>query len=103
MRSPQGFPAARASRAQAGQARAGHGSSGAGRLRWPGQRFTAPPNRPHTGRQVSIFMENCVTNPAYDVVAIGNAIVDILAPTYDALIAAQAMTQGPIHPQFSPP
>src|SRR3546814_9321723 len=47
-------------------------------------------------------MENCVTNPAYDVVAIGNAIVDILATTDDAFIAEEGMTKGSMQLMFSP-
>ena len=41
-------------------------------------------------------------NPTYDVVAIGNAIVDILAPADDAFIAANGMTKGAMQLIFSP-
>nr|WP_286207579.1 adenosine kinase [Hephaestia sp. MAHUQ-44] len=47
-------------------------------------------------------MENCVTNPAYDVVAIGNAIVDILATADDAFLAGEGMTKGSMQLVFSP-
>lgn len=40
--------------------------------------------------------------PAYDVVAIGNAIVDILAHAEDAFIAEQGMTKGSMQLVFSP-
>ena len=43
-----------------------------------------------------------LTNPAYDVVAIGNAIVDILATADDAFIAANGMTKGQMQLVFSP-
>ena len=35
-----------------------------------------------------------MTSPTYDVVAIGNAIVDILAPSTDEFLAAEGMTKG---------
>ncbi len=40
--------------------------------------------------------------PRYDVVAIGNAIVDILAPADDGFIAANGMTKGQMALVFSP-
>ena len=43
-----------------------------------------------------------MTKPKYDVVAIGNAIVDILAPATDAFIAENAMTKGAMALVFSP-
>ncbi|MFM9827754.1 MAG: adenosine kinase [Sphingomonas sp.] len=43
-----------------------------------------------------------MTNPVYDVVAIGNAIVDVLAPTDDAFIASEGMTKGSMQLMFSP-
>ncbi|OYW21622.1 MULTISPECIES: adenosine kinase [unclassified Sphingomonas] len=43
-----------------------------------------------------------MTNPRYDVVAIGNAIVDVLAPTDDAFIATEGMVKGSMQLMFSP-
>ena len=43
-----------------------------------------------------------MTNPLYDVVAIGNAIVDVLAPADDAFITAEGMTKGSMQLMFSP-
>lgn len=43
-----------------------------------------------------------MTNPVYDVVAIGNAIVDVLAPADDAFIATEGMTKGSMQLMFSP-
>jgi sugar/nucleoside kinase (ribokinase family) len=43
-----------------------------------------------------------LTQPSYDVVAIGNAIVDILAQADDAFIADQGMTKGAMQLMFSP-
>jgi len=43
-----------------------------------------------------------VTAPTYDVVAIGNAIVDILAHADDAFIADNGMTKGAMQLIFSP-
>ena len=43
-----------------------------------------------------------MNQPRYDVVAIGNAIVDILAPAEDAFIAANGMTKGQMQLVFSP-
>lgn len=43
-----------------------------------------------------------MTTPQYDVVAIGNAIVDILAQTDDAFLAEQGMTKGAMQLIFSP-
>ena len=43
-----------------------------------------------------------MTQPAYHVVAIGNAIVDILSQTDDAFIAAEGMTKGSMQLVFSP-
>ena len=43
-----------------------------------------------------------MTSPAYDVVAIGNAIVDILAQSDDAFLAEQGMTKGAMQLVFSP-
>ena len=43
-----------------------------------------------------------MTEPRYDVVAIGNAIVDILAPATDAFIADNGMTKGAMALVFSP-
>lgn len=43
-----------------------------------------------------------MTNPRYDVVAIGNAIVDVLAPTDDAFIASEGMVKGSMQLMFSP-
>ncbi|MBO9714503.1 adenosine kinase [Sphingomonas sp.] len=40
--------------------------------------------------------------PTYDVVAIGNAIVDILAQADDAFIVAEGMTKGSMQLMFSP-
>ena len=42
-----------------------------------------------------------MTSPAYDVVAIGNAIVDILAQADDAFIASEGMTKGSMQLVFS--
>ncbi len=42
-----------------------------------------------------------MTNPRYDVVAIGNAIVDILSSTDDAFIASEGMTKGSMQLVFS--
>jgi len=43
-----------------------------------------------------------VSQAAYDVVAIGNAIVDILAHADDAFIASEGMTKGSMQLVFSP-
>ena len=43
-----------------------------------------------------------MTQPRYDVVAIGNAIVDVLAPADDAFIATEGMTKGSMQLMFSP-
>ncbi|KQN93735.1 carbohydrate kinase [Sphingomonas sp. Leaf231] len=43
-----------------------------------------------------------MTEPRYDVVAIGNAIVDILSPAADAFIAENGMTKGAMALVFSP-
>ena len=43
-----------------------------------------------------------MTNPRYDVVAIGNAIVDVLAHTDDAFITAEGMAKGSMQLMFSP-
>jgi len=42
-----------------------------------------------------------LTTPTYDVVAIGNAIVDILAQTDDAFLAGEGMTKGAMQLIFS--
>ena len=43
-----------------------------------------------------------MTSPAYDVVAIGNAIVDVLSQAEDAFITEQGMTKGSMQLMFSP-
>lgn len=43
-----------------------------------------------------------MTNPRYDVVAIGNAIVDVLAHADDAFIATEGMVKGSMQLMFSP-
>ena len=43
-----------------------------------------------------------MSQPTYDVVAIGNAIVDILAPADDAFVAENGMTKGAMQLVFSP-
>lgn len=43
-----------------------------------------------------------MTNPVYDVVAIGNAIVDVLAPADDGFIASEGMAKGSMQLMFSP-
>lgn len=43
-----------------------------------------------------------MTQPTLDVVAIGNAIVDILAQSDDAFLAAEGMTKGSMQLVFSP-
>jgi sugar/nucleoside kinase (ribokinase family) len=43
-----------------------------------------------------------LTSPTYDVVAIGNAIVDILSQTDDGFIAAERMTKGSMQLMLSP-
>lgn len=43
-----------------------------------------------------------MSTPTYDVVAIGNAIVDIIAQTDDAFIAAEGMAKGSMQLMFSP-
>lgn len=43
-----------------------------------------------------------MTNTQYDVVAIGNAIVDILAQADDAFLAAEKMNKGSMQLMFSP-
>jgi sugar/nucleoside kinase (ribokinase family) len=43
-----------------------------------------------------------LTSPAYDVVAIGNAIVDILSQSTDEFIAAEGMTKGSMALIFDP-
>ena len=51
---------------------------------------------------LSLHPEPSLTQPQYDVVAIGNAIVDILAKADDAFIAANGMTKGAMQLVFSP-
>ncbi len=43
-----------------------------------------------------------MTAPSYDVVAIGNAIVDILSPSDDAFLAQEGMAKGSMQLVFSP-
>ena len=43
-----------------------------------------------------------MTQPRYDVVAIGNAIVDVLAPADDAFLTANGMIKGQMQLIFSP-
>jgi sugar/nucleoside kinase (ribokinase family) len=43
-----------------------------------------------------------VTRPRFDVVAIGNAIVDVLAQADDAFLAREGMTKGSMQLMFSP-
>ncbi len=43
-----------------------------------------------------------MSDPQYDVVAIGNAIVDVLAHTDDAFITAEGMAKGSMQLMFSP-
>jgi sugar/nucleoside kinase (ribokinase family) len=43
-----------------------------------------------------------LTAPSYDVVAIGNAIVDILSPSDDAFLAQEGMAKGSMQLVFSP-
>jgi sugar/nucleoside kinase (ribokinase family) len=43
-----------------------------------------------------------LTSPAYDVVAIGNAIVDVLSQADDAFITEQGMAKGSMQLMFSP-
>jgi sugar/nucleoside kinase (ribokinase family) len=43
-----------------------------------------------------------LTQPTYDVVAIGNAIVDVLSQTDDAFIAREGMAKGSMQLMFSP-
>lgn len=43
-----------------------------------------------------------MTQPAYDIVAIGNAIVDILSPATDTFVADNGMTKGAMALVFSP-
>jgi sugar/nucleoside kinase (ribokinase family) len=43
-----------------------------------------------------------LNQPRYDVVAIGNAIVDILSPATDAFVAEHGMTKGQMQLIFSP-
>ncbi len=43
-----------------------------------------------------------MTNPTYDTVAIGNAIVDVLSPADDGFIAENGMTKGAMALVFSP-
>jgi sugar/nucleoside kinase (ribokinase family) len=43
-----------------------------------------------------------VTSPRFDVVAIGNAIVDVLAQADDSFIAREGMTKGSMQLMFSP-
>jgi sugar/nucleoside kinase (ribokinase family) len=47
-------------------------------------------------------LETQLTKPTYDVVAIGNAIVDILAQADDAFLAAEGMNKGSMQLVFSP-
>ena len=46
--------------------------------------------------------ESALSTPSYDVVAIGNAIVDILSQADDAFLAAEGMTKGSMQLMFSP-
>lgn len=48
------------------------------------------------------LMEHALTQPSYDVVAIGNAIVDILAQCDDDFLTRQGMTKGAMQLIFSP-
>uniref|UniRef100_UPI0025DFFE8C adenosine kinase n=1 Tax=Sphingomonas sp. TaxID=28214 RepID=UPI0025DFFE8C len=43
-----------------------------------------------------------MTTPTYDVVAIGNAIVDVLSQTDDAFITSEGMAKGSMQLMFSP-
>jgi sugar/nucleoside kinase (ribokinase family) len=43
-----------------------------------------------------------LTEPRYDVVAIGNAIVDVLSPATDGFVAENGMTKGAMALMFSP-
>ncbi|MFZ5749357.1 MAG: adenosine kinase [Pseudomonadota bacterium] len=43
-----------------------------------------------------------MTNPAFDVVAIGNAIVDVLSQAEEEFILAEGMTKGSMQLMFSP-
>jgi sugar/nucleoside kinase (ribokinase family) len=43
-----------------------------------------------------------LTTPTYDVVAIGNAIVDVLSQTDDAFITSEGMAKGSMQLMFSP-
>ena len=43
-----------------------------------------------------------MSQPTYDVVAIGNAIVDVLSPADDAFIAQEGMAKGSMQLMFSP-
>ncbi|MBW6521929.1 adenosine kinase [Sphingomonas sp. RHCKR47] len=43
-----------------------------------------------------------MTEPRYDVVAIGNAIVDVLSPATDGFVAENGMTKGAMALMFSP-
>lgn len=43
-----------------------------------------------------------MTSPTYDVVAIGNAIVDVLSQSDDAFLSAQGMTKGSMQLIFAP-
>ena len=43
-----------------------------------------------------------MTSPSYDVVAIGNAIVDVLSQTDDAFIVSEGMAKGSMQLMFSP-
>ena len=40
-----------------------------------------------------------MSEPLYDVIAIGNAIVDVMAPCEDALIERLGLARGPIAPE----
>jgi sugar/nucleoside kinase (ribokinase family) len=64
------------------------------------QRGCNPPTGPLGAKKP--FQENCVTSPAYDVVAIGNAIVDVLSQADDAFITDSGMTKGSMALMFSP-
>ena len=43
-----------------------------------------------------------MTAPSYDIIAIGNAIVDVLSPATDAFVADNGMTKGAMALVFSP-
>src|ERR1700759_2790350 len=60
------------------------------------------PRRTITAGRDQFPWRTSLTTPAYDVVGIGNAIVDVLSQAEDAFITETGMTKGSMQLMFSP-